>query len=659
MAKTKLERQVDSYEQWKSQLIQTVDQYRTWLKKSRLGTPAAEKQISECLSALDSEHLSITFVAEFSRGKTELINAIFFADYGRRLLPSTAGRTTMCPTEMFWDKKRGESYIRLLPIETRLTDTSLAEYKKDFSKWKSTKLNPDSADQIEATLKEVVATRRAPREEAIRLGLYDEELYANEKNPPQQVDIPKWRHAIISFPHHLLQKGLSILDTPGLNALGSEPELTLNMLPSSQAILFLLAADTGVTKSDLEMWQSHIRNFHSNRKKGLMVVLNKIDTLWDELSSVSAVEAMVQRQVETTAKILGVDQKAIFPVSAQKGLLAKIRRDEKLLIKSRLSSLEDYLSSDILESRQRIVQETIISGIGNMVENSYGIVASKLNRVKTQIDELKQLSGKSNDVIEHMMKETRREQASYMKNVNSFQASHKVLQEQSAVLRNTLDLKKLDVKIEETLKQMEGNWTTHGLKVNMRDLFEFMRANMHSAVEQSESIRKLIRSIYRHFQNEHGFTVAQPKMLSMMRYRVSLELLFQEAEAFRKSPVMAMTEKHFVLRRFVNAMVNQAKDLFDHAGKDVDMWLKSAMEPLIYQIRDHKDHMEQHLKDLQKISHSKETLTKRMSELQKQYNAITRQLTNLRNMHNTLNAAQPLSGSSAAKPRVVDRKSAS
>ncbi len=656
MAKTKLEQQVESYELWKKHLIETVDRYRTWLQKSRLGTPTAEKQIRECLSALDSEHLSITFVAEFSRGKTELINAIFFADYGRRLLPSTAGRTTMCPTEMFWDKKVNRAYIRLLPIETRLEDASLSELKRDHRKWTIHLLDPNSIDQIESTLKEVVATRPAPREEAIRLGLYDEQLYSNDAKPPAQVDIPKWRHAIISFPHRLLQKGLSILDTPGLNALGSEPELTLNMLPSSQAILFLLAADTGVTKSDLDMWQSHIRNFHSNRKKGLMVVLNKIDTLWDELSTPSAIDDTVRRQVATTAKILGIDESVVFPVSAQKGLLAKIRRDDALLTRSRLLSLEEYLSRDLLESRQKIVQETIISGIGNMVENSYGIVASKLNRIKTQIDELKQLSGKSNDVIEHMMKETRKEQAAYMKNVNSFQASHKVLQEQSSQLRKTLDLKQLEERIEETKKAMEGNWTTHGLKVNMQMLFDYMRSQMHAAVEQSESIRKLIRSIYRHFQNEHGFTVAQPKMLSMMRYRVSLELLHQEAEAFRKSPVMAMTEKHFVLRRFINAMVIQARDLFDHAGQDVDNWLKSSMEPLIYQIRDHKDHMEQHLKDLQKISQSKETLTKRMAELQKQYNAITRQLTALRNMHNTLTDTQSPLGGQSIKPKVVDPK---
>jgi putative ribosome biogenesis GTPase RsgA len=32
----------------------------------------------------------------------------------------------------------------------------------------------------------------------------------------------------VNFPHPLLKEGLIIVDTPGLNAIGTEPELTLN-----------------------------------------------------------------------------------------------------------------------------------------------------------------------------------------------------------------------------------------------------------------------------------------------------------------------------------------------------------------------------------------------------------------------------------------------
>ena len=35
-------------------------------------------------------------------------------------------------------------------------------------------------------------------------------------------------------------------------------KLTLNLLPNAHAVLFLLSADAGVTKTDLEVWNHHL-----------------------------------------------------------------------------------------------------------------------------------------------------------------------------------------------------------------------------------------------------------------------------------------------------------------------------------------------------------------------------------------------------------------
>ena len=48
--------------------------------------------------------------------------------------PPPAGRTTMCPTELLYDAARPPS-IRLLPIETRLKDATVAEFKNYADEW--------------------------------------------------------------------------------------------------------------------------------------------------------------------------------------------------------------------------------------------------------------------------------------------------------------------------------------------------------------------------------------------------------------------------------------------------------------------------------------------------------------------------------------------
>lgn len=118
--------QMRAYDRWKAEVIHAIHEYKQWLEDHRMGTPEIELRIHDSIESLRGDRLVIAFVAEFSRGKTELINAIFFSDYQRRLLPSDAGRTTMCPTELFYDQQSDEAYIRLLPIETRLEDISIS-----------------------------------------------------------------------------------------------------------------------------------------------------------------------------------------------------------------------------------------------------------------------------------------------------------------------------------------------------------------------------------------------------------------------------------------------------------------------------------------------------------------------------------------------------
>lgn len=299
--------QLHEYSQWREEIVQAIDMYREWRIRYGLNDPHSTDTILNMLNGLGNDRITLAFAAEFSRGKTELINSLFFAETGVRLLPSAPGRTTMCPTELFYDESG--SYIRLLNIESRLEDISLIEYKESPERWTQIDLDCNSPTQMQKAFQELVAVKKVPKDQAEKLGLWNEREAAELGYlDADDVEVPCWRHALISFPHPLLKEGLCILDTPGLNALGTEPELTLNMLPSAQAIIFVLAADTGVTKSDLEMWRSHISVARGSGKQGLAVVMNKIDSMWDDLSGEEGYEQSIESQIDTSATILGVNK---------------------------------------------------------------------------------------------------------------------------------------------------------------------------------------------------------------------------------------------------------------------------------------------------------------------------------------------------------------
>ncbi|MGB5301484.1 MAG: dynamin family protein, partial [Thiogranum sp.] len=158
MMQDQLDQRLQSYTAWRDKLIQTIQCFQAWLEDHELASSEQEFRIFETIEALRKDRLTIAFVAEFSRGKTELINALFFAHYGQRLLPSEAGRTTMCPTELFYDRDSNQSYIHLLPIETRLQNKSIAEFKHEPIHWTQINLQVDNTDHVSMALHEVIKT---------------------------------------------------------------------------------------------------------------------------------------------------------------------------------------------------------------------------------------------------------------------------------------------------------------------------------------------------------------------------------------------------------------------------------------------------------------------------------------------------------------------
>jgi len=648
-----MQQRLAAYRQWKIRVSRAVLELESWLETEGQATAEVRERVRHTLLSLDKDRLTIAFVAEFSRGKTELINAIFFADYGRRLLPSSAGRTTMCPTELLWDEERNEAYLRLLPIETRAQDIPLAKLKTDARQWVHYPLHVQDAEQMSSTLNEIQQSKTVSMAEATRLGLSTFGLTPDAHPSGSQVEIPKWRHAVISFPHQLLKQGLVILDTPGLNALGSEPELTLNMLPAAQAILFVLAADTGVTRSDLEMWQHHLKGFQTGRQRGIIVALNKIDVLWDELQEVPAREAAIEKQRSSTAETLGIPIEVVFPVSAQKALLAKIRGDDSLLRLSTLTALESHLSRKMLESKHQLLQAALETDVGQLLERNRARVSSQINEIKAQLQELEQLREKSDDVIQHLLEKTRQEQELYLKGVRQFQASREELILETRLSRQALAPETIDALIEKAHRDMLHSWTTQGLSKGMRSLFDELRRTAQAINGESERIRKIVRTTYQRFGEDLGFALTPPKVFVPMKFRVEIELLVQEVEAFRKSPGMALSDQALVIKRFHEQMVSRARILFEQLRATFDAWVRDALQPLANQIQDHKQMMEKRLENLQRIGRSKDNLQGRIDELQKQYVELAKQLTALRNIYNALHYDPLADDQRTRKPHLV------
>jgi hypothetical protein len=625
MSNPEFKDKMHEYSQWRTKLIQSIEMYHQWRSRYGMNDSYSTNTILNILTDLEADRITLAFVAEFSRGKTELINALFFAETGVRLLPSSPGRTTMAPTELFYDQKDG-SYIRLLSIESRLEDISLAEFKKMPERWVHFNLDCNSPTQMQEAFKELIATKKVDRQLAFKLGLWNEREAAAQGNiMPEKVDIPCWRHALISFPHPLLKAGLAIIDTPGLNALGTEPELTLSMLPGAQAIVFVLAADIGVTKSDLEMWLTHICRAHGGKTQGLAVVMNKIDTMWDDLAGTNDYENSIKSQVAESAAILKINENTIFPVSAKQALLAKVKADDALFKKSCLAPLENYLASDIIKQKRNILMGTVVRDIGHLVNESSNLTGISLSQATGQLEELKKIDFQNQELIGKLMAETRDKQNLYLTNIENFQASHRIFIVQAKRLIDSFALEKVDVIINNAKHDMAESLTTYGIKQNIRKLFDNLRELLDEAIDMTNETRRLVKVIHHKFKAEYGFKEIEPPLFSIKQYQIELEQIFEQGEAFRSSTKITITEQSLVIEKLYSTLIANARDVLNRAHDDAIAWSQGVLTPLMSQIKDHKKQIESRLFLLKKINGSKGSIAENIAALETELEPLKKQ----------------------------------
>jgi hypothetical protein len=623
------------YSDWRKGVVKALEQYRSWIHGSDMADAASDQRIARLMERLVDDKLSIAFVAEFSRGKSELINAIFFADYGQRILPSSAGRTTMCPTELLYDDTIPPC-IRLLPIETRAEAQSTSEYKGQSHVWTVLPLNISSGDGMLEAFKQVSLTKKVSIDVAKQYGLFDE----NDPDAPLEVDedglveISQWRHAIINFPHPLLKEGLIIVDTPGLNAIGTEPELTLNLIPNAHAVLFILAADTGVTKSDIDVWRNNIGN-----GPGRMVVLNKIDSMWDELRTPEEVEAQIVRQVSTVAHTLGLEEKQIFPISAQKGLVAKINKDAPLLARSRLPTLEYALSKELIPAKQNIIRAQMTSEINEIIHAQQAVISARSRSMVEQMMELKSLRGKNMNVIEHMMKRIDAEKKEFDASLLRMQGTRSVFTRLSTEVYTSLGMDILREEIRKSREAMEKSKFSVGLRDSVKQFFSQVKLNLQTSNKKTDEISEMMTVMYRKFSTEHGLALSSPMSFSLDKYIKEVEAIEGVYQKQFSTATLLTTPQVVLMHKFFDSVAARVKQSFLQANRDVEAWQKVVMAPLEAQIREHKGQLKNRMQSIQRIHVATDSLEDKISSFESLQADIDAQKKALTDLEDTLRAA--------------------
>ena len=604
---------LDALSGWRRSLAQRLDDVSRYLVDHDLIDAHAAAQISALRERLGSEKLIVAFVAEFSRGKSELINAIFFADTGRRVLPATPGRTTMCPVELAWDADESVS-LKLLPIETRLEGLSLAELRLQRRAWNARPLPTGEPDKLAELLQEVTRTQWVDKQRAIELGFWDDAQ--PDDNPPVdtqgRVEVPAWRHALINYPHPLLKQGLVVLDTPGLNAIGAEPELTLSLLPTAHATVFILGADTGVTRTDLGVWRDHLGTHTQAR----FVVLNKIDALVDPLATAAQVEAQIDSQCAETARTLGVGAERVFPLSARQALAARVAGDAEGLRASRLPALEAALGAQLLPQRRQVLEQVVADAAQQLETHVARRFGDQRRQLAEQMLELRGLRGKSAGKLRLMLDRVDTETAEFEQCTVRLQALRVV---HGRMLKDALLGLSAD-RLREEVSAMQAQMNASLLKLGARKSFSALCDRLRQVLDQSQArsheIRDMLGASFSRLNGEFGFSLALTKAPDLARYRTDLdEIEAGYVKYLGVSQALRLSQPKF-MEQFRRMLVSKLRVVFESASAEVELWSKSSSSQIDAQLRDRRRNFRRRRESLERVQGAASDLEIRIVELE-------------------------------------------
>lgn len=640
MSMERLSQQVDAYVAWKRELIREITRYRSWLEHNRLSSDALLAKLERALRLLRTDHITLAFVGEFSRGKTELINSLFFSEYGQRMLPSHAGRTTMCPTELFFDPRSERSYIRLLPIETRGASASVAQFKRIPRHWVNIPLDTSDPANMALAFSQVAKTKPMPVEQAIQLGFHPDMLEGTGKRG--QVLVPAWRHAMVNFDHPLLRQGLRILDTPGLNALGSEPELTLSMLPSAQAIIFLLAADTGVTASDMSIWQQHIRQLDEDSQSSLFAVLNKIDTLWDDLAGETFVQNAIGQVQAATAKQLGIAKDDVLPLSAKQALLAKVRGDEELLARSQMGNLETLLCERIVAQKERLLEEQVVRQVLALLNNSQHVLNLRLEKVGEQLALLGDHQQDNGQLLFELTARTREDHSRHHKRLLGLKTNQRLLLRQGELLRHAVRAERLQEHLDQVRRNLTGSWTTLGISQAILHFFQSVENDLHTLEHEAGMANKMVAALYRRYNEDNPLHGVDAPQFQIKRYRRELRQLQAKGDQFRLHFKTLLTEQRSLTRRFFATLAQEVIGLHQRLRRDAERWAGDALMPLMQHSLEHKQMLESHMLRLKALAQETQQTRKRSQQLAHYREELEQQLAQAADMLRILRRPAPV-----------------
>jgi GTPase SAR1 family protein len=362
-----------------SQMAATLEQAELEGKQAsgELGLAAEVEDLNIASNNLRKGVFRLLVLGDMKRGKSTLVNALI----GENLLPSDVNPCTAVLTVLrYGPLKKVTIYFK---DDRRPEELGFQQFKEQYT------IEPDEAKQLE-----------------------------QEK----QQAFPNVDYAVVEYPLPLLEKGIEIVDSPGLNDTEARNELSLGYIHNCHAILFVLRASQPLTLGE----RRYLDNYIKNRGLTVFFLINAWDEIRkemldpDDLEAVRDAENKVRQVFQTNlsdyCQIEGSDvyEKRVFELSSLKALRLRLKNPldslEKTGFPEFMAALNTFLTKEraIAELRQaRILARQTHIRVHGAIERRIPLLSQNVHELKERINSLEPEFNQLTDIRDQFQNEIR------------------------------------------------------------------------------------------------------------------------------------------------------------------------------------------------------------------------------------------------------------
>jgi replication fork clamp-binding protein CrfC len=218
-----------------------------------------------------------------------------------------------------------------------------------------------------------------------------------------QLAFPDVDYAMVEYPLEILEKGIEIIDSPGLNDTEARNELSLGYLNNCHAVLFVLSASQPCTLGE----RRYLENYIKDRGLSVFFLINAWDRIQqslidpDDLQELATAESKLQQVFRTNlAEYCLVDgcniyEERVFPLSSIAALRRRLKDKDADLADTGfpkfINALNTFLTQEraISELRQtRIIAKQTCTHVREAIARRIPLLEADVSDLKTKIVEI-------------------------------------------------------------------------------------------------------------------------------------------------------------------------------------------------------------------------------------------------------------------------------